>query len=320
MDCNWPDLCPPRGSVGTRLAVRGPLGHGFKLPAAARHIVLASLTDHGSRLALLVDTALVQGALAQEVSVVFCGDSPASAYRSEVEMLPLESLADLLAWADYLALDAAGDQISTIRKLLHLLPGQHCPVPAQVLVRRRWLAAAWRSAACAPSRPATAGSWPARMGRCSSWMSWRNSTMPPRSDLQIPSPWLNAAGMLGFAPGKPWPFDAPQGAFVTNPVSLKPRTPAGNRCLLPYPGGFLLHTGLPNPGLRPSSGAIAPLAAQVYTRTVAYFAEQLAAGRKSSPPSWMRVSGAADVVALVEIKPNRGTGLFNIQSSDRENG
>jgi len=71
-----------------------------------------------------------------------------------------------------------------------------------------------------------------------------------RVDLQLPSPWLNAAGMLGYAPGKPWPFDAPQGAFVTNPVSLKPRTPAGNRCLLPYPGGFLLHTGLPNPGLK----------------------------------------------------------------------
>jgi dihydroorotate dehydrogenase len=74
--------------------------------------------------------------------------------------------------------------------------------------------------------------------------------MPPRSDLQIPSPWLNAAGMLGYAPGKPWPFDAPQGAFVTNPVSLKLRTPAGNRCLLPYPGGFLLHTGLPTPGIK----------------------------------------------------------------------
>jgi NAD(P)H-flavin reductase len=126
---------PAAWFVGTSLIVRGPLGHGFKLPAAARHIVLASLTDHGSRLALLVDTALVQGALAQEVSVVFCGDSPASAYRSEVEMLPLESLADLLAWADFLALDATGDQVSAIRKLLHLLPGQRCPVPAQVLVR-----------------------------------------------------------------------------------------------------------------------------------------------------------------------------------------
>ena len=74
--------------------------------------------------------------------------------------------------------------------------------------------------------------------------------MPPRSDLQLASPWLNAAGTLGFASGKPWPFDAPQGAFVTNPVSRKPREPAFNRGLIPYAGGFLLHTGLPNPGIK----------------------------------------------------------------------
>ncbi|MGD0708857.1 MAG: hypothetical protein ABSA51_10435 [Anaerolineaceae bacterium] len=121
--------------VGTQLAVRGPLGHGFKLPAGARHVVLASLTDHGSRLALLVEAALSQEAPAQEISIVFCSDSPASGFPSAVEMLPLESLLDLLAWADFFALDAAGDQVSSIRKLLHLQPGQRCPVPVQVLVR-----------------------------------------------------------------------------------------------------------------------------------------------------------------------------------------
>ncbi len=40
------------------------------------------------------------------------------------------------------------------------------------------------------------------------------------------------------------------GAFVTNPISLSPRTPSqGTRCL-PFAGGFLLHTGYPNPGLK----------------------------------------------------------------------
>ena len=33
------------------------------------------------------------------------------------------------------------------------------------------------------------------------------------------------------------------------PISRRPRVPAGNRCCLPFPGGFLLHTGLPNPGI-----------------------------------------------------------------------
>jgi dihydroorotate dehydrogenase len=40
------------------------------------------------------------------------------------------------------------------------------------------------------------------------------------------------------------------GAFVTNPFSLRPRSPAAKPDVLAYPGGFLLHTGLPNPGLK----------------------------------------------------------------------
>ncbi len=38
------------------------------------------------------------------------------------------------------------------------------------------------------------------------------------------------------------------GAFVTNPFSLRPRLPAAEPKAIEYPGGFLLHTGLPNPG------------------------------------------------------------------------
>ena len=38
------------------------------------------------------------------------------------------------------------------------------------------------------------------------------------------------------------------GAFVTNPLSLRPRVPAAKPAIVKYPGGFLLHTGLPNPG------------------------------------------------------------------------
>ena len=39
------------------------------------------------------------------------------------------------------------------------------------------------------------------------------------------------------------------GAFVTNPVSLATRTPAHGRRFIEFPGGFLLHTGYPNPGI-----------------------------------------------------------------------
>jgi dihydroorotate dehydrogenase (NAD+) catalytic subunit len=61
---------------------------------------------------------------------------------------------------------------------------------------------------------------------------------------------MNAAGSLGFSPDSRngISFD-PFGAFVTNPVSLRPRLPTVQPAVIEFPGGFLLHTGLPNPGL-----------------------------------------------------------------------
>jgi dihydroorotate dehydrogenase len=73
----------------------------------------------------------------------------------------------------------------------------------------------------------------------------------PKYDLEISPPVMNAAGTLGYAPQSSdlVKFDR-LGAFVTNPVSLHPRTPASARTSQPFPGGFLLHSGYPNPGLR----------------------------------------------------------------------
>jgi len=72
-----------------------------------------------------------------------------------------------------------------------------------------------------------------------------------KQDLTFSSPYLNAAGTLGFAPDyrMPIPWDL-FGAFVTNPLSLRPRLPTAKPALIEYSGGFLLHTGLPNPGLK----------------------------------------------------------------------
>ncbi len=71
-----------------------------------------------------------------------------------------------------------------------------------------------------------------------------------KQDLTFSTPYMNAAGTLGFAPDyrAPVPWDS-FGAFVTNPLSLRPRRPTAEPALIEYPGGFLLHTGLPNPGL-----------------------------------------------------------------------
>lgn len=69
--------------------------------------------------------------------------------------------------------------------------------------------------------------------------------------LEFERPLMNAAGSLGFVPDwRKIPELGSLGAFVTNPLSLVRRSPASNRRFLPFPGGFLLHSGYPNPGLR----------------------------------------------------------------------
>ena len=71
-----------------------------------------------------------------------------------------------------------------------------------------------------------------------------------KRDLYFSKPLMNAAGSLGFTPDTRTGISLePLGAFVTNPFSLRPRLPAAKPQVIEYPGGFLLHTGLPNPGL-----------------------------------------------------------------------
>jgi dihydroorotate dehydrogenase (NAD+) catalytic subunit len=73
----------------------------------------------------------------------------------------------------------------------------------------------------------------------------------PKFDLLLDPPLMNSAGSLGFAPDSHGPVDLSiMGAFVTNPISLGSRSPAHTPQHIPYSGGFLLHTGYPNPGLR----------------------------------------------------------------------
>lgn len=70
-----------------------------------------------------------------------------------------------------------------------------------------------------------------------------------KRDLYLSKPLINSAGSLGFTPDprNGIPLDA-FGAFVTNPISLRPRLPTAHPAVVQFPGGFLMHTGLPNPG------------------------------------------------------------------------
>jgi len=68
--------------------------------------------------------------------------------------------------------------------------------------------------------------------------------------INFSPPLLNASGSLGYAPKvenqKTHSF---LGAFVTKPLSMRPRTPARGQRLARVPSGTLLHSGQPNPGL-----------------------------------------------------------------------
>lgn len=75
--------------------------------------------------------------------------------------------------------------------------------------------------------------------------------MPSKFDLSFNPPLLNAAGFLGFAPSSHGlPDNLSLGAFFTNPVSLEARSPAAGARFISFSGGFLLHSGHPNPGLK----------------------------------------------------------------------
>jgi len=70
-----------------------------------------------------------------------------------------------------------------------------------------------------------------------------------KQTLDLSNPLMNAAGSLGFVPDTRAQVDWDQfGAFITNPISRKPRQPSRGQRLLTFPGGILIHTGHPNPG------------------------------------------------------------------------
>jgi dihydroorotate dehydrogenase (NAD+) catalytic subunit len=77
-----------------------------------------------------------------------------------------------------------------------------------------------------------------------------NITRVGKGGLTLEAPVMPAAGTVGFADEYRSIIKLEKlGALVTNPVTLLPRSPANGTRVVPLPGGVLLHSGLPNPGL-----------------------------------------------------------------------
>jgi dihydroorotate dehydrogenase (NAD+) catalytic subunit len=71
-----------------------------------------------------------------------------------------------------------------------------------------------------------------------------------KRDLILDPPIINVSGFLGYGEEATELVDFKKlGAIITGPVSMTPRAPAREPRMLTFAGGFLLHTGHPNPGL-----------------------------------------------------------------------
>jgi hypothetical protein len=103
---------PLSWTPGTQLSLRGPLGHGFTIPAAARKVALIAFDESPERLRGLIPIAFKQGAEVVLVSGVSAYDLPEA-----VEVQPLQALQDVYQWANYAAFDAARENLPQLGKM-----------------------------------------------------------------------------------------------------------------------------------------------------------------------------------------------------------
>jgi hypothetical protein len=120
---------PQTWEPGLALRMRGPLGHGFRLPAAARRIALATLENTAARL-----LPLLKEIIRADGAVALFSPTPLPPLPPAVEAYPLIDLPDAVSWADFLAADVSWESLPELRGCLGLNPGELLPCPGQALV------------------------------------------------------------------------------------------------------------------------------------------------------------------------------------------
>jgi hypothetical protein len=98
---------------GTRLHLRGPLGHGFSLPESAGRVALIAYDDSPARLRGLIPLAMNQDAVITLVSESVPEDLP-----EDVEVQPITNLGELVRWADFAAVDVSRENLRPLREKL----------------------------------------------------------------------------------------------------------------------------------------------------------------------------------------------------------
>ncbi len=121
---------PDHWMPGAEISLRGPLGNGFKLPVSARKVALIALDVSPSRL-----RGLIRPALSQSAAVVFVSDSQVENLPDEVEVQPMSALGEVVAWADYAALDVTRENLPGWVERLKGLNQMSTLKEAEILIR-----------------------------------------------------------------------------------------------------------------------------------------------------------------------------------------
>jgi NAD(P)H-flavin reductase len=104
---------PHSWNPGLELHLRGPFGHGFALPLSARKVGLVAFDDSPARL-----KGLILQALKQDAAVVLVCNSNPDDLPNEVEVQPISSLREIVAWADYVTFDVARENLNQLKEVL----------------------------------------------------------------------------------------------------------------------------------------------------------------------------------------------------------
>jgi hypothetical protein len=102
---------------GTRLHLRGPLGHGFALPLSARRVALVAWDNNSARLAPLMDLAYKL-----EAAVTLVSNTQPEDLSLQVEVQPFSALNEVIKWADFIAVDVERASLLQLRERFG--PGQ----------------------------------------------------------------------------------------------------------------------------------------------------------------------------------------------------
>ncbi len=120
---------PSTWRPGSQLHMRGPLGHGFNLPASAQRIALVAF-----RCSSRILVSLLESALAQHAAVTWVGDRLPDDLPLQVEAQPPHALQDVYKWADYVAFDLPREALPELKAIYHA-DRTSLKAAAQVLVR-----------------------------------------------------------------------------------------------------------------------------------------------------------------------------------------